>query len=201
MILCSLILSSLQTHSAQNPFAQLFPWVIQPQCFGAKYLKKQLKKIPVLKVIIKQPSINQMRWHATSGKVVMYLFPEEQLYSLQQLKMNKGSPSPPPTAQCMCSAQWSAEGNGEKDFATPFSGEWERAVLWMDASQCDTGCRFCHHSLHQCLGLRLGLSREGLYSTCQGLCFSTRSLPMRNSIATILLLDSPQRNRAQWYLK
>lgn len=36
-----------------------------------------------------------MRWHATSGKVVMYLFPEEQLYSLQQLKMNKGSPSPP----------------------------------------------------------------------------------------------------------
>lgn len=37
-----------------------------------------------------------MRWHATSGKVVMYLFPEEQLYSLQQLKMNKGSPSPPP---------------------------------------------------------------------------------------------------------
>lgn len=36
-----------------------------------------------------------MHWHGTSGKVVMYLFPEEQLYSLQQLKMNKGSPSPP----------------------------------------------------------------------------------------------------------
>lgn len=66
--------------------------------------EEAIEKIPVLKVIIKRPSINQMHWHATSGKVVMYLFPEEQLYSLQQLKMNKGSPSPPPPhsacAQC-----------------------------------------------------------------------------------------------------
>ena len=64
-----------------------------------------------------------MRWHATSGKVVMYLFPEEQLYSLQQLKMNKGSPSPPTPPHSACAQRSEARKEmGRKILLLPLVG-------------------------------------------------------------------------------
>lgn len=92
-------------------------------------------------------------------KVVVYLFPEEQLYSLRQLKMDKGSTFYPHpiivnSGYAPYTEAWKGIGSNFLLFPLWRSGN---VLCWgWIHHRHGMGGSFCDHSFHCCLGLRLG---------------------------------------------
>lgn len=102
-------------------------------------------------------------------KVVNYLFPIEQLYSFQQLKMDEGKallPPPPPDPPQMSIVTVPVLGTlkcGRKFgaiFAGPFREDWKDALLRTNAAESWLGCSFFGCSLHQYLCLGTGWEKS-----------------------------------------